>query len=68
MKRSQKEELRQKTIAELDSILANKQKELVEARFKLAQGQLRDVHLVAKIRDEIAVIKTIMTEKRRQNE
>jgi len=68
MKRSQKEELRQKSLAELDSILASKQKELVEARFKLAQGQLKDVHLVAKIRDEIAVIKTIMTEKRRQNE
>ena len=68
MKRSQKKELRQKSLAELGSILADKQKKLVEARFKLAQGQLKNVHLVAKIRDEIAVIKTMMTEKRRQNE
>lgn len=68
MKPSQKEELRQKNLAELNSILIKKQKELVEAKFKLAQSQLKDVHLVAKIRDEIAVIETIMTEKRRQNE
>jgi len=68
MKRSQKKELRQKSLAELGSILADKQKKLVEARFKLAQGQLKNVHLVTKIRDEIAVIKTMMTEKRRQNE
>jgi len=68
MKREEKKALRQKTIAELDRLLQEKQRELVMARFQRAQGKLKDVYLVAKIRDQIAVIKTIMTEKRRKNE
>ncbi len=67
MKRDEKAAWRQKTIAELDRLLQEKQRQLVAARFQLAQGKLKDVHLPAKIRDQIAVIKSIMTEKRREN-
>ena len=68
MRREKKQNLRQKSLAELNSVLARKEKELVEAKFKLAQAQLKDVRLLAKIRNQIAVIKTIMTEKRRKDE
>ena len=64
MKRSQKQEWRQKSPAELQAVLVGKAQELVKTRFKLAQGQLKNVHLAAKIRNEIAVIKTILSEKR----
>ncbi len=63
MKKKRKIELRGKTIAELKLDLEKRQKGLVEARFKLAQEQLKDVHLPAKIRHEITVIKTIISEK-----
>jgi len=64
MKRKQRDELRQKSIKELELELAKREKELIEARFKLAQGQLKDVHLPAKIREEISFIKTIVSEKK----
>ena len=63
MKKKQKEELRQKTTGELEVELVKKRKGLVETRFKLAQGQLKNVHDLSKIRGEIAFIKTIISEK-----
>lgn len=63
MKKTIKQQLRQKSARELRTDLSKKEKELVEANFKLAQGQSKDVHVVKKVRTEIAVIKTILTEK-----
>ncbi|MCD6225542.1 50S ribosomal protein L29 [bacterium] len=63
MKKKEKQELHQKSIAELRKILGEKSKELVKARVEKEQGKKKDVKIVAKIRDEIAVIKTIIREK-----
>jgi len=64
MRKNKKQEWRQKNLAELQAVLMEKGRELIKTRFKLAQGQLKNVHLVAKIRNEIAVIKTILSEKK----
>jgi ribosomal protein L29 len=63
MKSQEIEKLRAKTVQELQAEVAKRQKKLVEAKFKLSQGKLNNVHLPNKLRKEIAVIKTIMTEK-----
>lgn len=62
MKKNDKQQLRQKGIEALVVELAKKKKELVETRFKLIQGQLKNVHLSSKIKNEIAVIKTLLTQ------
>lgn len=68
MKKEEKKKLREKTAGELEAELKKKEKELAEARFKLAQGQLKNFHLVGKIKDEIAVIKTIIKEKTKKEQ
>lgn len=62
MKKQAIEKLRVKSNKELQQELGKKEKELIEAKFKLSQGQLSNVHLPDKFRKEIAVVKTIMTE------
>ena len=66
MKKEEKERLRKKTVAQLLSLLEKKQKELVEAKIKLAQAQLKNVHLPRRLRHEIAIIKTILGEKQKK--
>ncbi len=63
MKQQDKEKLQAKSVEELQAEAEKKKKELTEAKFKLSQGKLGNVHLPSKLRKEIAVIKTIMTEK-----
>ncbi len=63
MKREEKEKMRAKSKEELQHKLEEKKKKLVEAKFKLSQGQLENLHLPSKLRKGIAVVKTIMTEK-----
>lgn len=63
MKQQEKEKMRAKSEEELQPELAKREKSLLEAKFELGQGQLENVHLPNKLRKEIAVIKTIMTEK-----
>lgn len=62
MKKQAIEELRVKSNKELQQELEKREKELIEAKFKLSQGQLSNVHLPDKLRKDIAVVKTIMTE------
>ena len=64
MKQEKLEKIRAKTSAELQQELEQKKKDLIEAKFKLGKQNLENVHLPNKIRKEIAVIKTVMTEKR----
>jgi len=64
MNKKQKQELRTKNQEQLIAELAKAEKELIEIKFKLSQGQLKDVKTLAKKRNEIAVIKTIITEKK----
>lgn len=63
MNKQDKQKLRAKSVPELQQELEKRTKRLVEAKFKLSQGQLENVHLPNKLRKEIAVIKTIMSEK-----
>lgn len=63
MKKEDKKKLRQKTIPELETELEGAEKELVEAKIKLSKGQLENVRYPAKLRNKIAVIKTIISQK-----
>ncbi|OGY24182.1 MAG: 50S ribosomal protein L29 [Candidatus Woykebacteria bacterium RBG_13_40_15] len=53
----------QKEIGELNKMLEEKDKELLESRQSLAQRKLKNVHEPTKIRCEIARIKTALTRK-----
>jgi len=64
MNKKQKQELRLKNADQLIADLAKKEKELTETKFKFCQGQFKDVKTLAKKRNEIAIIKTIITEKK----
>lgn len=56
--------LHKKTSAELEKMLEDQQKELVEAKLKLATGKLKNVHEVKRRRHDLARIKTIIAEKK----
>ena len=64
MKKNQIEELRKKNLDQLEVQLEKSQQELVELRFKFSAGQIKDVKSVAKKKKEIAVIKTLISEKK----
>jgi ribosomal protein L29 len=55
-------ELRTKSVAELDKLLAEKRTELVETRRSLAAGELPNPQVVGKTRRDIARILTCLTE------
>lgn len=63
MKRKQIQELHQKETGELRKLLSQAQDELVKLRMDLEAKKIKDVHVLAKKRDEIARIKTILKEK-----
>lgn len=67
MKQQDKAKLRAKSVEELQAEVNKKKKKLTEAKFKLSQGKLNNLHLPNKLRKEIAVIKTIMTEKQSED-
>lgn len=56
------EDLRGKTVEELNKLLETGKKDLLEAQKSLKANELANPHAVKKIRREIARIKTIMTE------
>lgn len=64
IKKRQKDELRKKSVAELEKILAEKQRKLVGLKVGKKASRQKDVHLFGKGRQEIAVIRTIIREKR----
>lgn len=63
MKKTNKQLLRQKGLKELYQELQKKQKELMKEKMKKALDKGKDVKKVARVRAEIAVIKTIIREK-----
>ena len=67
MKKKEREELYQKSLSDLENLLSQKQKQLLEARFERAKRKLKNVHLLSQIRDEIALIKMVIAQKRREN-
>lgn len=54
-------ELRTKSVAELDQLLVEKNKELVENKRSLAAGELPNPRVVGNIRTDIARIHTFLT-------
>ena len=66
MKSKELAEMKQKTIAELDTDLNKKKSELFNLRFQLATGQLQNTAAISACKRDIARIKTII--RQRQNE
>ena len=66
MKSKEIAELKQKTIAELDTEMNKKTSELFNLRFQLATGQLQNTAAISACKRDIARVKTII--RQRQNE
>ncbi len=66
MKSKELAEMKQKTIAELDTDLNKKKSELFNLRFQLATGQLQNTAAISACKRDIARVKTIL--RLRQNE
>ncbi|MCD6267676.1 MAG: 50S ribosomal protein L29 [Thermotogae bacterium] len=56
-------DLRNYTDDELKNLLEEKKKQLMELRFQLAMGQLRNTSLIKMTKRDIARIKTILRER-----
>ena len=63
MKSKELAELKQKTIAELDTDLKDKKSELFNLRFQLATGQLQNTAAIRECKKEIARVRTIMRQR-----
>ncbi len=57
-------ELRNKSINELQNLLAEKREALRAMRFKVSQRQLKKVHEIKLVRKDIARILTLINQKR----
>ena len=66
MKSKEFAEMKQKTIAELDTELNKRKSELFNLRFQLATGQLQNTAAISACKRDIARVKTILS--LRQNE
>ncbi|HEX8923220.1 MAG TPA: 50S ribosomal protein L29 [Patescibacteria group bacterium] len=62
MKKTDKISYRQKSPQDLRDLLFNTKKKLVENRAKLATGNLKDTSVFKKIKYEISLISTILSE------
>lgn len=60
MKKTDKISMRQKTKAELEKLLIESKKKLLENKSKFATGNLKDTSVFKKIQYEIAYIKTLL--------
>jgi large subunit ribosomal protein L29 len=56
-------EIREKGVAEASQLRTRLERELMDAQFKKATGQLKDKSLIGKLRRDIARINTIIREK-----
>ena len=59
-------ELRERSDAELRSLLDGKQDDLFQEKFKHALGQLRETHTLKRMKRDIARINTLIWERERQ--
>ncbi len=55
-------ELRERSEAELKSLLASKIEELHKVKFNHALGQLRDTHTLKLLKKDVARLKTVLRE------
>ena len=61
MKKTDKISYRQKSSQELEKLLLDANKKMVESRSKFATGNLKDTSVIKKVKYEIAYIKTLQT-------
>lgn len=60
------QELRQKSLSDLEQLHAKKSAELRELMFKASESQLKEVHKVKAVRADIARILTVVREQHSQ--
>ena len=63
MKNKELNELKTKTLQELDTDLKNKKNELFTLRFQLATGQLQNTAAIREVKRDIARVKTIISQR-----
>ena len=68
MKKKQKEELRAKSLTELLEETEKRKGELTQLSMAIKMGRVKNTSLLNVKKDELAMIKTIMQEKRLKNE
>lgn len=61
------QELREKSVADLQSLLATERQTLQELRFKASEMQLKEVHKINTVKNNIARILTVLAEQRKQS-
>ena len=63
MKTKELNELKAKSLQELDTDLKNKKNELFTLRFQLATGQLQNTAAIREVKRDIARVKTIISQR-----
>ena len=63
MKNKELNELKAKSLQELDTDLMNKKNELFTLRFQLATGQLQNTAAIREVKRDIARVKTIISQR-----
>ena len=63
MKLMKANELREKTVNELDGVLVDLKSELFNLRFQLATGQLENTSRINTVKKDIARVKTVLRER-----
>ena len=56
-------DLREKTVADLEAKVIENRKQLLDLRYRKKLGNQVKTHMIRKLKREIAVIKTLLTEK-----
>lgn len=67
MKRKQKEEIRAKSLTELGQEVEKRQAEILRLQMEIRMGKVKNTSLAKSKADELAIVKTILQEKRFQN-
>jgi len=67
MKRKQKEEIRAKSLTELGQEIEKRQAEILRLQMEVRMGKIKNTSLAKSKADELAIVKTILQEKRFQN-
>ena len=60
-------DLRELSISELETKVSELKKELMESRFSLATSQIEDTSIFKKIKKQIAQVKTVLNQKKRED-
>lgn len=63
MKKKEIRELREKTLAELGKMLKEKQSGLVKLRMEIATQKIKNIRVLARTRDDLARIMTVINQK-----